>query len=82
MENKNNSYASQLLHLWSHVNYPRRIHLILLMILMIITSFAEVFSIGAVIPFLTIIKFTIYNNFINYEPILIPRGPPLNVKPN
>lgn len=85
MENKNNSYASQLLHLWSHINYPRRIHLILLMILMIITSFAEVFSIGAVIPFLTIItnpenffdnKFSIplinFFNISNAEQLLMP----------
>jgi ATP-binding cassette subfamily B protein len=46
----------QLLHhLWNHINLRRRYQFVLLLVLMIFTSFAEVLSIGAVIPFLTVI---------------------------
>ena len=41
--------------LWIHLTRQRRLQLALLMILMIITSFAEVFSIGAVLPFLGVL---------------------------
>ena len=41
-----------LLRLWSHINLRRRKQYILLLLLMIIASFAEVISIGSLIPFL------------------------------
>ena len=46
----------QLLHrLWYHINSRRRSQFALLLILMILTSFAEIISIGAVLPFLAIL---------------------------
>ena len=43
----------QLLHrLWQHISNRRRIQFGLLLLVMILTSFAEVISIGAVLPFL------------------------------
>ncbi|MDP2127609.1 MAG: ABC transporter ATP-binding protein [Pseudohongiella sp.] len=44
-----------LLRLWPHINRRRRNQLSLLLILMIVASFAEIFSIGAVLPFLGVL---------------------------
>ncbi|MGB0550179.1 MAG: ABC transporter ATP-binding protein [Limisphaerales bacterium] len=41
--------------LWGHVDRRRRIHLCTLLVLIIINSFAEVISIGALLPFLAVI---------------------------
>ena len=41
-----------LLHLWSHISLKRRKQYVLLLLLMIIASFAEVISLGSLIPFL------------------------------
>jgi ABC-type multidrug transport system fused ATPase/permease subunit len=47
---------SQLLtRLWHHLSHRRRIQFALLLVLMIIASFAEILSIGAVLPFLAIL---------------------------
>ena len=44
-----------LYRLWQHINSRRRIQFGLLSIIMIVASFAEVLSIGAVIPFLGVL---------------------------
>ena len=44
-----------LLQLWAHISPRRRGQFALLLILMIITSFAEILSIGAVLPFIAIL---------------------------
>ena len=49
------SSRSQFINLWRHITSHRRKQIILLVLLMIITSIAEVVSIGAVIPFLSVI---------------------------
>jgi ABC-type multidrug transport system fused ATPase/permease subunit len=49
------SVISLLQRLWPHINLPRRWQLGLLLALMLATSFAEVLSIGALLPFLTIL---------------------------
>ena len=41
--------------LWHHINLRRRWQLALLLLLMLLTSFAEIFSIGAVIPFIAVL---------------------------
>ncbi len=41
-----------LIQLWLHISDKRRRQFILLLVLIVVTSFAEVFSIGAIIPFL------------------------------
>ena len=50
-----NSFTYLLNRLWRHVDYKRKRKLFLLMILMVINSFTEVISIGAVIPFLGVL---------------------------
>lgn len=47
--------SSNFKDLWSHIEKSRKIHLILVIILMIFASMAEVISIGSIIPFLTVI---------------------------
>ncbi len=49
------TYKKPLVRLWRHVSLRRRKQLLLLLFLMIISSFAEVMSIGAILPFLGII---------------------------
>jgi ABC-type multidrug transport system fused ATPase/permease subunit len=51
----NQSIISLLKRLWLHFSPRRRIQFSFLLILMIITSFAEVLSIGAVLPFLGVL---------------------------
>lgn len=43
-------------HLWIHLTRPRRLQFASLILLMVLTSFAEVFSIGAVLPFLGVLS--------------------------
>lgn len=47
--------VDSLKRLWGHIAPRRRLHLVLLLALMVATSFAEVVSIGAVFPFLTVL---------------------------
>lgn len=49
------SIASLIVRLWGHLNLRRRLQLGALLALMIVVSFAEVISIGTVIPFLGIL---------------------------
>ncbi len=46
------SIVSLLRHLWSHINKRRRGQFVLLLALVLLTSLAEILSIGAVVPFL------------------------------
>ena len=41
-----------LSRLWQHIRSPRRVQFVLLLVLVILAAFAEVLSIGAVLPFL------------------------------
>lgn len=50
-----NTLKIQLKHLWSHIKPGRRKQFIFLLILMFLTSFAEIVSIGSVLPFLGIL---------------------------
>jgi len=49
------SLTSLLKNLWSHIRPRRRVQFSLLLVLMILTSFAEIFSLGAVLPFLGVL---------------------------
>ena len=49
---KEPSLQQLLRRLWAHIKPERRVQFSLLFIVMIITAFAEVISIGAVLPFL------------------------------
>lgn len=51
--NSNPSVVQLLYRLWQHVTLRRRFQFTLLFITMILTSFAEVLSLGAVLPFLS-----------------------------
>jgi ABC-type multidrug transport system fused ATPase/permease subunit len=53
-----------LLRFWNHIGKSRRMQIKLLIILMILASFAEIFSIGIVLPFLAVITSpeTVYKN--------------------
>lgn len=46
---------NQLIRLWAHLPAPRKKQLLILTLLMIVASFAEVLSIGAVLPFLGVL---------------------------
>lgn len=50
---RNPTIFSLISRLWQHIAYRRKYQYILLLFLMIIASFAEVVSIGSLIPFLT-----------------------------
>ena len=47
------SIPNLIKRLWGHISNKRRYQFVTLLFIMIIASFAEVASIGAVIPFLT-----------------------------
>lgn len=48
-------YYESIRKIWAHLNVRRRFQFALLLILMIVASFAEVLSIGAVLPFLGVL---------------------------
>jgi len=50
------TFINLFLRLWFHVSYRRRLQIFVLFILIILTSIAEVFSIGAVVPFLGVLS--------------------------
>ena len=53
---RNNQAIFNLIYrLWCHINVRRRRQFYLLLVLMLLASFAEIFSIGAVLPFLGIL---------------------------
>ena len=49
------SIVSLITRLWMYIEIPRRRQFILLLLLMIISSFAEIISIGALLPFLSVL---------------------------
>jgi ATP-binding cassette subfamily B protein len=49
------SILSLLKHLWHHLSRRRRIQLGILVLLMFVSSFAEIISIGAILPFLAVL---------------------------
>lgn len=63
------SIYNLLKRLWHHISARRRVQFMLLLVLMVLTSFAEIFSLGAVLPFLGVLTSpeTVYN-----QPFLRP----------
>ena len=55
MSNKFLPISTLLNKLWLHINSRRKRQFVLLLVLMVLTSFAEVISIGAVMPFLAVL---------------------------
>lgn len=55
MPQSNESIIVLLKRLWSHLAKKRKVQFSVLMVLMIVTAFAEVFSLGAVLPFLAVL---------------------------
>lgn len=55
MARSDESIIVLLKRLWSHLGKKRKVQFSVLMVLMIFTSFAEVFSLGAVLPFLAVL---------------------------
>ena len=53
--NSNPPISHLLKRLWRHISPRRRTHMILLLVMMLLASFAEILSIGAVLPFLGIL---------------------------
>lgn len=56
MNNQDQNIFHLLVRLWLHITPRRRIQFGLLLVLMVITSFLEIISIGAVLPFLAILS--------------------------
>ena len=56
MTTKQHSFKILFRRLWFHINNRRKFQLFILFILIIFTSIAEVFSIGAVVPFLGVLS--------------------------
>jgi ABC-type bacteriocin/lantibiotic exporter with double-glycine peptidase domain len=56
MQKNKQSFYILFKRLWFHLNYQRKFQLFVLFILIILTSIAEIFSIGAVIPFLGVLS--------------------------
>ena len=53
---KNNSFFNNnLFKLWSFIERKRKIYFLLLLFLMVISVFAEILSLGSIIPFITIL---------------------------
>ena len=53
--NKNNNLSQLLIRLWRHVSVKRRFQFSLVLLLMIASAFAEVVSLGAVLPFIGVL---------------------------
>lgn len=54
MDNKS-TLIHLLKRLWHHISARRRVQFLLLLVFMILTSFAEIFSLGVVLPFLGVL---------------------------
>jgi len=50
-----NTITHRLIRLWHHISLRRRQQMVLLLVMMLFASFAEILSIGAVLPFLGVI---------------------------
>jgi ATP-binding cassette subfamily B protein len=55
MQTEPNTIQSLLVRLWQHINPHRRSQFGLLLLLMMLASFAEIISIGAILPFLGVL---------------------------
>jgi ATP-binding cassette subfamily B protein len=71
--------VNQIYRIWLQISYRRKRQFFLLMILIIFTSFAEVVSIGLIIPFLgaitnpiSVFKLNFFHNFFIYFNITTP----------
>ena len=53
--NPQQSISNVTKHLWLHISLRRRMQFSLLLVIMLLASFAEILSIGAVLPFLGIL---------------------------
>jgi ABC-type multidrug transport system fused ATPase/permease subunit len=53
--NNSSTLASSMFRLWEHISKKRRWQLVILLLLIILASFAEMLSIGAVLPFLGVL---------------------------
>lgn len=51
----NSSIISLIIRLWSNISSRRLLHYALLLVLMVLASFAEILSLGAVVPFLAVL---------------------------
>ncbi len=62
--NENTKIVNNIIKLWSHLTISRRLHFKLLLLLMVFASIAEMFTITAVLPFLSVIATpdTVFNN--------------------
>jgi ABC-type multidrug transport system fused ATPase/permease subunit len=72
----NQSIIGLLKRLWGHISYKRRKQSLLLLCLIIVTSFAEILSIGSLLPFLSVL--TAPQNFFEL-PIIQPIIKLLNI---
>ncbi|WP_020560786.1 ABC transporter ATP-binding protein [Thiofilum flexile] len=55
MQIESNTIQSLLARLWQHINPRRRRQFSLLLLLMVLASFAEIISVGTVLPFLSVL---------------------------
>jgi ATP-binding cassette, subfamily B, bacterial PglK len=67
MRTQNPTITKQIRLIWAHLSKQRRSQLLFLAVLMIAASFAEVLSIGAVLPFLGVL--TSPEEIFNYVPV-------------
>ena len=72
MTNTQTFGVSLLIRLWAHVSTKRRYQLFILLFLMLIASFAEIVSIGAVLPFLGVL--TAPENVFEYPLVQLIAG--------
>lgn len=66
MENKKNIF-SLLYQLWNHIKNSKRIYFFFYILLTLLCAFAEILSLGSIIPFLTV--FIDPDKILNYKPI-------------
>ena len=74
---KKNSNYILFLRLWNLISYRRKLQFLVLLILLLLASFAEIISIGAIIPFLGVLTspesffnskyFTFFNEILNLK---------------
>jgi len=72
---------SNFFSLWDHIPHGRRKYFFVVLVMMIVASFAEVVSIGAVLPFLTVLTnperlydYAITESIVNYLNVEKPEG--------
>jgi ATP-binding cassette subfamily B protein len=77
---KNNNNYILFLRLWNLISYRRKVQFLVLIILLLFASFAEIISIGAIIPFLGVLtsperffKSSYLHSFINILDVKSPK---------